>query len=334
MFKFLMSTVVAGTMALATNVYAACGSISMADMNWPSATLMANVDKIILEEGFGCEVEMVVGATTTTFASMNEKGQPDVAPELWINAVMEPLTVAMDEGRLHSAQPGPITDLGEGWFVPDYVLAKNPDIKTVLDLLERPDLFPAKEDPSKGEFIGCPAGWGCQLSNINLFRAFKMEDKGWILTDPGSQAGLDASMIKAVEKGENWFGYYWSPTVPVGKYNMKLVPFGVPFAGKENWDGCIAKAEQDCADPKPSAWTKSEVHTIVTTNFKESAGSDAMGYFSKRAYPGPIMNKMLVYMDANQANGPDAAIEFLIEYEDLWTSWVPADVAKKVKASL
>ena len=51
MYKFLMSTVVAGTMALATNVYAACGSISMADMNWPSATLMATVDKIILEEG-------------------------------------------------------------------------------------------------------------------------------------------------------------------------------------------------------------------------------------------------------------------------------------------
>ena len=53
----------------------------MADMNWPSATLMANVDKIILEAGYGCSVEMVVGPTTT-FASMNEKGQPDVAGEL------------------------------------------------------------------------------------------------------------------------------------------------------------------------------------------------------------------------------------------------------------
>jgi hypothetical protein len=46
----------------------------MADMNWPSATLMANVDKIILEAGYGCEIDMVVGATTVTFASMNEKG--------------------------------------------------------------------------------------------------------------------------------------------------------------------------------------------------------------------------------------------------------------------
>ena len=24
------------------------------------------------------------------------------------------------------------------------------------------------------------------------------------------------------------------------------------------------KPEQDCADPKPSAWTKSEVNTIIT----------------------------------------------------------------------
>ncbi len=64
---------------LGSSATADCGDITMADMNWPSATLMANVDKIILEAGYGCSVEMVVGATTTTFASMNEKGAPDVA---------------------------------------------------------------------------------------------------------------------------------------------------------------------------------------------------------------------------------------------------------------
>ena len=52
---------------LGTSAFADCGDITMADMNWPSATLMANVDKIILEAGYGCSVEMVVGATTTTF---------------------------------------------------------------------------------------------------------------------------------------------------------------------------------------------------------------------------------------------------------------------------
>ena len=313
---------------------AACGNIQIAEWNWASGELMANVDKIILEEGFGCKVEMVPGATTTTFASMNEKGKPDLAGELWINAVREPLGKAFAAKTLHSVNSGPITELGEGWWIPPATQKAHPELKTVMDVLKRPDLFPDKEDPSKGAFIGCPAGWGCQLSNINLFRAFEMEKKGWKLVDPGSAAGLDGSMTKAVERGDNWFGYYWSPTAMIGKHGMVKLPFGVPFAGKENWDGCIAKAEQECADPKPSAWTQSEVHSVVTKKFMETAGPDVMGYINRRVFPGPVMNEMLVYMGDEQAGGEDAAFEFLAKHEDLWSGWVTEAVAAKVKAGI
>jgi glycine betaine/proline transport system substrate-binding protein len=34
---------------------------------------------------------------------MMEKGEPDVAPELWINAVRTALDAATEEGRLHYA---------------------------------------------------------------------------------------------------------------------------------------------------------------------------------------------------------------------------------------
>jgi len=199
--------------------------------------------------------------------------------------------------------------------------------------MKRPELFPHKEDPTKGAFVGCPAGWGCQLANANLFRAFEMEKKGWVLVDPGSAAGLDGSMAKAVERGENWFGYYWSPTSMIGKYKMVPVDFGVPFAGSENWDGCIVKPEQECANPMPSSWTKSVVNTVITDRFKK-AGGTAAHYLSQRVYPGAIMNGMLVYMADNQAGGDDAAIEFLQKHEDVWTNWVSSDVAAKVKASL
>ena len=146
MRKILISTIsLFVSFLLSGNAIANCGTMTMADMNWPSATLMANVDKIILEEGYGCEIELVTGATTTTFASMNEKSQPDVAPELWINAVREPLFAAMDEGRLHSAKDMPIGGLGEGWWIPKYTIEKNPELKTVLDILERPDLLPQEE---------------------------------------------------------------------------------------------------------------------------------------------------------------------------------------------
>ena len=98
----------------------------------------------------------------------------------------------------------------------------------------------------------------------------KWKKKGWVLVDPGSAAGLDGSIAKAAEGDKNWFGYYWSPTSIIGKYNMQPVDFGVPFAGSENWDGCIVKSEQECANPKASAWTTSEVNTVVTDNFKKN----------------------------------------------------------------
>jgi glycine betaine/proline transport system substrate-binding protein len=106
--KSLTNLAIAATLATAgTAAFADCGDVQIAEMNWASAELMANVDKIILENGYGCNVELVPGATMTSFASMNEKGQPDVAPELWINAVREPLNAAMGEGRLHSTNDGP-----------------------------------------------------------------------------------------------------------------------------------------------------------------------------------------------------------------------------------
>ena len=330
----IASAVAAGTMlGVSGQASAACGTVSIAEMNWASAQLMANVDKIILESGYGCKVDIVPGDTMPTFTSMNEKGQPDVAGELWVNAVATPLNAAKAEGRLHTVSEGPITGLGEGWWLPPYTKEAHPELKTVLDILERPDLFPDKEDPSRGAFIGCPAGWGCQLSNQSLFIAFEMEKKGWNLIDPGSQAGLDGSIVKANERGENWFGYYWAPTSMIGKYNLQLMPFGVPFAGYENWDGCVAKGQEACTDPKPSAWTKSEVHTVVTDRFKNVAGP-AMDYFAKRIWPGGVMGSMLVFMEEEQADGPDAALHFMEAHEDLWMQWVPADVAAKVKAAL
>ena len=104
---FTMAATVAVGLSWATIGNAACGKVSISEMNWASASLMANVDKIILEKGYGCEVELVAGDTMPTFTSMNEKGAPDVAPELWANAVAVPLKKAVGEKRLIVANEGP-----------------------------------------------------------------------------------------------------------------------------------------------------------------------------------------------------------------------------------
>ena len=126
------------------------GDITIANMNWASANFMAEVDKIILEEGYGCNVELVPGSTMPTFTSMQEKGEPDIAPEFWANAAKVELEAAVAEGKLHSINKAPITGLGEGWWVLLATLEKHPELTTADAILERPDLFTHPEDPSKG----------------------------------------------------------------------------------------------------------------------------------------------------------------------------------------
>ena len=164
MKKLLASTILAAGMTMGMAAAASaqeCGRVTIANMNWASAEVLANIDKIILSEGYGCEAELVAGDTTPTLTSMVEKQEPDVAPEAWINSLRTLLDQSVAEGKLHYAVES-LSDGGvEGWWIPDYVAAANPGLKAVSDLPEYAGLFPDPDDPSKGRFYSCPPGWGC-----------------------------------------------------------------------------------------------------------------------------------------------------------------------------
>ena len=306
-----------------------CGEVTIANMNWASAEVIAEIDKLILSEGYGCDATLVAGDTMPTFTSMNEKGEPDLAPELWVNAVREPLDNAVGEGELIIAAEI-LSDGGEeGWWIPKYLAEANPDIKTPADALARPDLFPGPEDDTRGAVHNCPSGWNCQISTGNLFTAYDGEGAGFDLIDTGSAAGLDGSIAKAYEQKEGWLGYYWAPTAILGKYEMVKLDMGEH--DKEHWDTCTVVL--DCEDPKPNGWAKSEVFSVVTDDFAEKA-SVAMGYIGKRQWDNPTVNKLLAWMADNQATGEEAAYYFIENFEDVWSSWVEADVADKVKAAI
>ena len=67
---------VAAALLLSTSANAAkCGKVTIADMNWASASLMANVDKAMLE-AMGCEVELVAGSTMPTFCLLYTSPSP------------------------------------------------------------------------------------------------------------------------------------------------------------------------------------------------------------------------------------------------------------------
>jgi len=306
---------------------AACGKVTIADMNWPSATLMAHIDLFILKHGFGCDADVVPGDTMPTGTSMIEKGEPDVAPELWTNSFAAALQKGMAEGRLMIAGKS-LTDGGEeGFWVPKYLVDEKPELATIAGIKKHAKLFKHPEDPSKSAFIGCPAGWNCQISSGHLFRALKLADAGFDLVDPGSAAGLDGSIAKAYERKQPWFGYYWAPTAILGKYEMVKVDFGSGIDGT-HFKSCITQAE--CATPKPTMYPPSPVHTVVVAPFVKRA-PEAFAYLAKRAFSNADMNRLLVWIEKNQADGETAAAHYLKNHTAQWSSWLPADAVAKVK---
>lgn len=309
---------------------AECGTVTIASMNWQSAEVLSNLDKFILNEGYGCEAEITVGDTVPTITSMAEKGQPDIAPEAWIDLLPDVVKKGTEEGRI--VQVGsPLPDGGvQGWWIPKYLADAHPDIKTIGDVLKHPELFPAPEDPKKGAIYNGPQGWGGTVVTTQLYKAFEADKAGFTLVDTGSAAGLDGSISKAYERKEGWAGYYWAPTALLGKYEMVKLEAGVPNDAAE-WKRCNTVA--DCADPKKNDWELAEVDTVVTKKFSEKAGP-AMEYLKARSWDNKTVNTLLAWMTDNQATGEDGAKYFLKNHEDIWTKWVSADVAEKVKAAV
>jgi glycine betaine/proline transport system substrate-binding protein len=308
-----------------------CGSVTIASMNWQSAEVISNLDKLILNEGYGCQAEITVGDTVPTITSMAEKGQPDIAPEAWIDLLPDVVAKGTEEGRIVKIG-SPLPDGGnQGWWIPKYLADKHPDIKTIPDLLKHPELFPNEEDASKGAILNGPQGWGGTVVTTQLFKAFAAEKANFTLVDTGSAAGLDGAIAKAYERGKGFAAYYWAPTALLGKYPMVKLEAGVDADAVE-WKRCNTVA--DCPDPKPNAWPVDTIVTLVAKPFSEKAGPEVMSYLEKRSWSNETIGKLMAWMTDNQASGEDGAKHFLKENKDIWTKWVSADAAVKIEAAL
>ena len=326
----LFSAILALSMgAFASNAQADCGKVTIAEMTWQSAAVLAHLDAKILSAGYGCDTELVPGDTMPTGTSMIEKGEPDIAPELWTNGLGPLLAPAVAEGRIASAGESIKGGAVEAFWIPKFMLEKNPELATIEGVLANPQLFPDPEDPSMGALHGCPAGWNCQITAGQLYKAFNMADAGFTLVDPGSGAGLAGAMSEAYNKGNGYLGYYWGPTALLGQMDMVQVDMGPHDAAE--WERCIGSTP-DCPDPKGMGYPSSDVEIYVSAKIMSNA--TVMEYLGKRGMTSGDISSILAAADADQLS-PDEAAEYILkERGDLWESMVSSDAASKIKASL
>jgi glycine betaine/proline transport system substrate-binding protein len=108
----------------------------------------------------------------------------------------EPLDKAVEEGSLSMQRRSLSRAALRAGGSRNIIADANPDIKTIDDALARPELFPARgrrkqRAPSTTARRAGTAASRPQTSSVHI----DAEEKGFVLVDSGSAAGLDGSLI-------------------------------------------------------------------------------------------------------------------------------------------
>ncbi|SDO19976.1 glycine betaine/proline transport system substrate-binding protein [Lutimaribacter pacificus] len=309
-----------GIVPMAATAQDACGEVSIAKMNWAAADVTTNIAKFLLEQGYGCDVSLVNSDTIPAITSVAENGEPDVVTNLWLNSAGDAYTKLESNGtmkRLTSVlEPGGV----EGWWIPAALAEEHPELTTIEGIMENPDLV-------GNRFNNCPDGWGCRVVSDNLVRALDLESSGIEVFNHGSGETLASSMGAAVTDGDAWFGYYWGPTVPMGKYDMTRVDLG-----DYNEEAFQNLQNPDTPDPQVSDFPAAPILTSVTTAFAES-NPEVTEFFTNMTFETSMMSGLLAWQDENNASAEEVAVHFLSENPDVWSAWIN-DAAKENLSAL
>jgi glycine betaine/proline transport system substrate-binding protein len=302
--------------------------VVLAGLNWESGMFTTEVLRVLLEKGYGCKTDVLPGNTLTMENALRQNDIQVIAEqwagrsELWRKAEEAGEVFAVGE---------PVKGATEGWWVPDYLVkgegAPAAGLRSVSDLPRFKELFKDPEDRKKGRFYNCPTGWTCEAVNTQKLKAYGLEDS-YVNFRTGTGPALDAAISSAIRQRQPILFYYWSPTPLMGRY--PLVQLEEPPFDQKAWETLI-----DPKHPKPIG-TRSlpaKLSIGVSRDLHDKAPA-LVQVFEKVEIPLPLFNGILARMAEERAESGPMADAFFRQHRDIWSSWVPAEVAQRVDASL
>ncbi len=319
--KKLLAILLILTLALSL---AACGedeqkTVTLGEGDWDSNAFQDQVVKIILENGYDVNVDIIAADTAVMVTSL-KTDKLDICLELWSDNI-----VTYDE----DIKNGEYIELGvnyddnaQGLYVPRYLVegegALAPDLKSIKDLPKYWELFEHPEDPSRGIIYGGTEGWSATEHLHKKMEAYNLSDNFDFKTID-STATLSATLSGAYLKGEPWVGYNWEPTWVLGLYDMVLLEDS-EFSEEDFANGIGAFSTVDV--------------TINSTQVFVDENPELAKFFKSYSTSSAIINEALAYMQENEVEADETAIWFIKEKQDIWTAWVDEDIAKKILDSI
>ncbi|HEY40258.1 MAG TPA: ABC transporter substrate-binding protein [Dehalococcoidia bacterium] len=301
-------------------------TIKLSELNWGSAQFQSAVAKIIIEEGYGYDVELVPGETIPLFQGLRD-GDIDVFLEGWMENQQEAYDAAIAAGDIVNLSFINDDNWQSGFVIPTYVIEGDtargidpmlPDLETVDDLKDPECVatFADPEDPSKGLIVNGPVGWECEIVLNEQVVTYGLADY-YNVMNAGSSTALFASLKGAYDAGEPWIGYLWGPTWIAGALDLTLVE-------EPPYDEDVWNEDHGCGWPS--------VHLFIAAHkdFEDKA-ADVADMFREWEMSTATLDEVLAYMQDTEGEPIDAAIWFLKNRESIWTEFVPDDIADKVR---
>lgn len=319
MKKLSTKMVAVALLLLSVMTLAACTnnekSITLGEGDWDSNAIHDQIAKYIIEKGYDVKVNIVLADTSLMVSSLKSKGI-DVALELWSDNVV---TYDDDiEAGLYEAVSINFADNKQGLYIPRYLQEQYPGLVTVEDLKDYQHLFKDPDNPSKGIIYGGPEGWSATEFLHSKMNAYGLHTQ-YNFKPIDSNAILSATLKAAYESGKPWVGYNWEPTWIMGLYDMVLLE-DTPYSASDFASGI-------------GAFPSVDVTVVVRTGFQADF-PELYTFFSKYQTSTEITNLGLAYMQEHNVEAYEAALWFLNNYEDLWSTWVTPEARTKILASL
>ena len=309
-------------------------TLRLADVQYESLWVNNAVFKFIAENGYGYPVEIV--KTTFPVAQISlANGDVDIWIELWIANIIGWYNEETANGNIEDLKDPPIFEGGPQFFMIPKWVAEQHNIRTIDDM-KRPEvvaLFPDPEDSSKGVFVNCPIVWQCSKINRAKLQAYGLSDL-YNIQSGDTGAALDAALDGAQLRNEPVFGYYWAPTAIMGKYEWSVIE--EPPYTEACWREVIKGRDDASYTPTEAcAYEDRPVGKGINSGLREKA-PDIVEMLEKMDMGVAAINKTAAWASDNDIQGDweKAAIYFLENYEDRWTSWMPQENADKVKEAL
>jgi glycine betaine/proline transport system substrate-binding protein len=290
-----------------------CGELNIAINPWTGYIANAHVIGVVAESELGCTVEYPEVKEEVGWQGM-ASGEIDTIVENWGHPDLVKKYIDQQKSVVDA---GPTGNEGLiGWFVPQWMADKYPDITDWKNLNKYADMFQTSESGDKGQLLDGDPSYVTNdealVKNLNL---------DFEVVVGGSEAALLTSLKNAQENKTPLLAYFYTPQWyaevdgqatpgvkdPVQIAHVKLPPYK---------PGCDADPAEVACDYPPYHLNK-----LISAEFAKS-GSPAVDLIKNFKWTNEDQNLVASYIGQDGMDPDDAAQKWIDDNQDKVDAWL------------